>query len=92
MSTVGKTTHPTGWSAVKILATITITKALTAVVMSFPLAWLVNHVFAAGAVHAIFGADYFSYWRCLGLFAIWFTARIRIKFSGSAQIKVEGDL
>lgn len=72
----------TGWSAVSVLATIAITKALTALVMSLPLTWLFNRVFATGAVRAIFGADQVSYWRCVGLFAIWFTARIRIEFSG----------
>jgi uncharacterized membrane protein YecN with MAPEG domain len=92
MSTVGKTGHATGWSAVGILATITVTKALTALVVAFPLAWLVNQIFWARAIHAIFGSDRLSYWRCVGLFAIWFAARVRIKFSGPAQIKVEGDL
>ncbi len=92
MSTVGKTGHATGWSTVGILATITITKALTALVMAFPLAWLVNQIFSACAIHAIFGSDRLSYWRCVGLFAIWFAARIRIKFSGPAQIRIEGDL
>jgi hypothetical protein len=61
--------------------------------MSFPLAWLINHVLAGGsALHEIVGSDRLSYWRCVGLFAIWFTARIKIKFSGPAQIKVEGDI
>jgi hypothetical protein len=81
----------TGWPAVGVFATITITKALTALVMSLPLTWLFNRVFATGAVRAIFGADRVSYWRCVGLFAIWFTARIRIKFSGPARIQIEGD-
>jgi hydrogenase/urease accessory protein HupE len=80
-----------GWPAMGVLATIAITKALTALVMSLPLAWLVNRVFAAGAIHAIFGADRLSYWRCVGLFAIWFAARVKIKFSGPAQIEMEGD-
>ena len=82
----------TGWPALGAFVTIALTKALTALVMSFPLAWLVNHVFGAGAIRAIFGADRLSYWRCVGLFAIWFAARVKIKFSGPAQIKVEGDL
>lgn len=93
MTTVRKTDHPTlnGWSAAGVLATITVTKALTALVMSLPIAWLVNRVFAAGAISTIFGADRLSYWRCVGLFAIWFAARVKIKFSGPAQIKIEGD-
>jgi hypothetical protein len=92
MSTVGKTGHATGWSAVGAMMTLTVTKTLTALATSFPLAWMVNHIFAAGAIHAIFGSDRLSYWRCVGLFAIWFAARIRIKFSRPAQIKMEGDL
>lgn len=91
---VGKTDHFTlsGWPAVGALMALAFTKALTALVMSFPLAWLVNRVFAAGAIQAIFGADRLSYWRCVGLFAIWFVARVKIKFSDPAQIKMEGDL
>jgi hypothetical protein len=94
MTAVRNTDHLTltGWSAVSILAMITITKALTALVMSFPLAWLVNHVFGVGAIQAIFGTGHFSYWRCVGLFAIWFAARVKIKFSAPAQVKIEGDL
>lgn len=93
MTAVRKTDHLTltGWSAVSALVTITLTKALTALVMSLPIAWLVNHVFAAGVIQAIFGTYHFSYWRCVGLFAIWFSARVQIKFSGPAQIKIEGD-
>lgn len=90
--TVRKTDHSplTGWSAAGALATIAITKALTALVMSLPIAWLVNRVFAAGAIRAIFGADRLSYWRCVGLFVIWFVARVKIKFSGPAQVEIEG--
>lgn len=92
MSTVRKTDHITGWTAVGVIATIAITKALTALVMSFPIAWLINHVFAGGlAIHALFGADRLSYWRCVGLFVIWFSARVRIKFSGPALVEIEGD-
>jgi hydrogenase/urease accessory protein HupE len=81
-----------GWSAVGVLATIAITKALTALVMSLPIAWLVNRVFAAGAIHAIFGADRLSYWRCVGLFAISFAARVKIKFSGPSQLEKDGNV
>ncbi len=91
--TVRKTDHSllTGWSALGVLATIAITRVLTALVMSFPLAWLVNRVFGAGAIHATFGTDHFSYGRCVGLFAIWFAAGVKIKFAGPAQIKIEGE-
>jgi hypothetical protein len=82
----------TGWSAAGALVTIALTKVLTALLMSFPLAWLVNHVFGTSAIQAIFGTGHFSYWRCVGLFAIWFATRVKIKFSDPAQIKMEGDL
>ena len=57
--------------------------------MSFPLAWLVNHIFAAGAIRAIFGTDRFNYWRCVGLFVFWYAARGQIKFSGHSPRKKE---
>jgi len=80
-----------GWRAVGVLLTIIITKTLTALVLSYPLAWLANREFAAGgAIRAVFGTDQVSYWRCVGLFAIWHAARVRIKFSGPAQIEIEG--
>ena len=93
MITVRNTNHFTlrGRSAVGVLLALTATKALTALVMSFPLVWLVNHVFGAGAIQAIFGADRLSYLRCVGLFAIWFAAQVKIKISGPAQIEIEGE-
>jgi hypothetical protein len=91
MSTVRKTDHVTGWSAVGVLATISITKALTALVMSFPITWLVRHIFAGAPLGFAFGADGLTYWRCVGLFAVWFAARVKIKFSGPALIDVEAD-
>ena len=82
----------TGWPAVGVLATIAAIRALTALVLSYPLVWLANKEFASGgAVRAAFGTDHVSYWRCVGLFAIWHVARIQIKFSGPEQIKIEGD-
>jgi len=81
----------TGWPAGVAFALIALTKVLTALVLSYPLAWLANHEFAAGgAIRAVFGTNQVSYLRCLGLFAIWHVARIRIKFSGPAQIEIEG--
>ena len=82
----------TGWPAVGVLATMALTKALTGLVMSLPITWLVNRVFAGGAIHAVFGSDRLSYWRCVGLFAIWFAARVKIKFSSPSQTGKEGNL
>ena len=81
----------TGWPAVGIFMTMALTKVLTALVMSFPLAWLVSHIATGGLLRFVFGADGLSYWRCVGLFAIWHTGRVRIKFSGPSHIKIEGD-
>ena len=91
---VGKTGNSTlsGWPAVAALVTVALTKALTALAMSFPLSWLASDVFGGGiVVRTLFGQGGLSYWRCVGLFAIWNLARIRIKFSGPAQIEIQGD-
>lgn len=82
----------TGWAAVGALAAIVITQTLTAVVMAFPLAWLASKVFGGGvALHALLGENHLSYWRCVGLYMIWFAVRVRLKFSGPAQIEITGD-
>jgi len=94
MMTVRNSNHVTlkGWPAVGAFLTITLTKVLTALVLSYPLVWLANHEFGdGGALRAVFGTERVSYWRCVGLFAIWHMARVRIKFSGPAQIEIEGD-
>jgi hypothetical protein len=94
MKKPGKTDQFTlsGWSAAGALAMIAVTKALTALVLSYPLVWLANHEFATGgAIRAVFGTDQVSYWRCVGLFAIWHVAQIRIKLSGPAKIEIQGD-
>jgi len=93
MTTVRNTDHSTltGWSAVGALATIAITQTSTALLIAFPLSWLASKVFGGGiALHALLGENHLSYWRCVGLYAIWFAARVRIKFSGPAQIAIEG--
>ncbi|MFP5277378.1 MAG: hypothetical protein ACLGPM_09690 [Acidobacteriota bacterium] len=82
----------TGWPALALLVTIALTRALTILVMSLPIAWLVNRVFAASAIHAICGTDHFSGWRCVGVFAIWFMARFKIKFSGPSPSEKEGNV
>lgn len=91
MSTVGKTDHITGWSAAGVLAAIAMTRALTALAISIPTAWLVRHIFAEAPLRFVFGEDGLSYWRCVGLFVISFTARVRIKLSWPAQIEIQGD-
>lgn len=95
MMTLEKKDHSTltGWSAVGALATIAITQTSTALLAAFPLSWLASKTFGGGvALHVLFGESRLSYWRCVGLYAIWFVARIRIKFSGPWQIKLAGKL
>lgn len=77
MKEEGKTL--TGWPAVRMFLMLAFTLVLTALVMSLPIAWLVNHVLAIGAIHAIFGVERLGYWRAVGLFAIWIATRTRIK-------------
>ena len=43
-----------GWPAMGMFLMLAVTPVLTALVMSLPIEWLVNHVFAAAAIHAIF--------------------------------------
>jgi hypothetical protein len=64
---------------------LAVTPVLTALVISGPVAWLVNHVFAANAIHAIFGVEHFGYWRAVGLIALWYAARFKIKVQGSSK-------
>ncbi|MFP5209394.1 MAG: hypothetical protein ACLGRW_08900 [Acidobacteriota bacterium] len=79
----------TGWPAVGVLATIIVTQTLTALVMAYPLAWLVTHEFSPGILHLLWGEDHLSYWRCVGLFALWHAARVKIKVSGPAPERKE---
>jgi hypothetical protein len=71
----------TGWQAVPVFLMVAGTQVLTALVMSFPVIWLVNRVFAASAIHAIFASDRLGYWRCVGVYAIWSAASARIKWT-----------
>lgn len=70
-----------GWAAVPIFLMAVLTQALTALVMAAPITWLVNHVFSASAIHAVFANDKLGYWQCVGMFAIWFAAKGRIKWT-----------
>jgi len=74
-----------GWSVVPVFLLLAATPVLTALVISRPVAWLVNHIFAASAIHAIFGVEHLGYWRVVGLFAILFAARFEFKIRGSSE-------
>ncbi len=75
----------TGWSAVPIFLMLAVTQVVTALVVSLPVAWLVNHIFAANAIYTVFGVEHLGYWRVIGLFAILFVVKFKIKFSGSSK-------
>ena len=72
----------TGWPAVGMFLVLVVTSVLTALIMAFPIQWLVSEVFSTPAIHAVFGVERLNYWRVVGLFAIWFAARARIKIHG----------
>lgn len=59
-----------GWDAVIGMAGVLLSWAGTALLMSFPIVWMINHVFAAGAIRAVFGGDPLRYWQCVVVFAI----------------------
>ncbi len=69
-----------GWPAVPVILMLVATNGVTALVMALPITWLVNRVFAASAIHAIFAGDQLGHWQCVGMFAIWFAATARIKW------------
>lgn len=73
-----------GWAAVPIFLMWVFVQAITALVMSLPLAWLANHIFSSALIHAVFAADRLGYWQCVGLFAIWYCATGRIKLSAKS--------
>ncbi len=72
----------TGWPAVPIFLMVAVTQVMTALVMSLPITWLVNHVFSANAIREIFGGEHLGYWQAVGLFALWYAARFKIKIEG----------
>ncbi len=71
----------TGWPAIPVFLMVAVTQVLTALVMSLPITWLVNHIFSANAIHSIFSSGRLGYWQCVGLFAIWSAAKVRIKWT-----------
>lgn len=72
-----------GWPAVPVILMLVATNGLTALVLALQITWLVNRVFAASAIHAIFARDQLGYWQCVGMFAIWFAAIARIKWKAT---------
>jgi hypothetical protein len=77
----GDNTSLTGWSAIGMYPILAATQMVTALAMSLPITWLINHVFSPKALYAVFASDRLGYWRCVGLFAIWSAATARIKWT-----------
>jgi hypothetical protein len=75
----------TGWPAVPVVLMFAATGVLTALVLPLPVTWLVNHIFAAGAIHAVFGVDRLGYWRVVLMFVLVFVARFKITFTGPSK-------
>lgn len=91
MSTLRRTGRAIDWSTIGGLAMIAVSKMLTALVLSSLITLLVRHIFAGEQLRFLFGAEGFSYWRCVGLYFLWFAVRMKINISGSARIEIEGD-
>jgi len=74
-----------GWPAVPLFLMLAVTPVLTALVAAVPVAWLVNHVFAIDAIHAVFGVEHLGYWRVVGLFTLSFATQFKIKVHGPSK-------
>lgn len=74
-----------GWPAVPLFLMLVLTPVLTALALSIPVAWLVNRVFAVGAIHAVFGVERIGYWRVVGLFALSFATQFKINVHGPSK-------
>lgn len=73
------------WPAVPLFLALATTPVLTALVISLPVSWLINHVFSVGAIRAIFGVEHLGYWRVVGLFALLFAAGFKLNVKGPSK-------
>ena len=69
-----------GWDGVMAFAGALLSSAGTALLIAFPISWLINHVFSEGAIRAVCGGGRFGYWQCVMVYAIWYCAGIKFKF------------
>ncbi|MGA8730865.1 MAG: hypothetical protein WB608_19070 [Terracidiphilus sp.] len=74
-----------GWPAVPAILMLAVTPVLTALAISLPVTWLINQVFAPTAIHEVFGVEQIGYWRVVGLFAILFASKFKIKLQGPSK-------
>jgi len=77
-----------GWDGVTAMTGALLSSAGTALLISFPISWLINHVFAPGAIRAVFGGERLRYWQCVMVFAIWYCARIKFTFPNTLKGKI----
>jgi len=76
-----------GWDAVVAFGGVLLSYAGTAMLISWPTAWLINHAFAPGALRAVFGSDRLGYWQCVMVFAVLHCARVKVSFPFTVQGK-----
>ena len=69
-----------GWDAVMATGGVLFSYAATALLMSWPIAWLINHAFESSAIRSVFGGDRLSYRQCVMVFAIWYCAGVKVRF------------
>jgi hypothetical protein len=77
-----------GWDAVMGMAGVLFSWVCTALLISLPIVWMVNHVFAAGAIRTVFGCDRIRYWQCVMVFAIWYCTRVKFTFPNTLKGKI----
>ena len=74
-----------GWPAIPAFLLLAVAPVLTALVVSLPAAWLLNHIFAPNIILLVFGVQVLGYWRVVGLFALLFVTQFKIKIHGSSE-------
>lgn len=74
-----------GWSAIPVFLTLAVTPVATALVVSLPMTWLINHEFSSSVLPLLFGVNHVGCWQVVGLFAIAFAAKFQIKCSGTSN-------
>jgi len=69
-----------GWDAAMAIGGVLFSYTATALLMAWPIAWLINHAFASSAIHSVFGSDRLSCRQCVMVFAIWQCATVKVRF------------
>lgn len=88
MKVESKSVKLQGRDAVIAMVGVLLSPAGTALLMSFPITRLINHVFAVTAIRAVFGGDRFGYWQCVMAFAIRYCAGVRFRFPSTVAGKI----